>query len=71
MEDAPESRRWEGTDRRIRLMERDAFMDHHSGRHTKIRMIQRNVAARNEPAPARDRSEIMPSRIRPDSFPGT
>ena len=31
MEDALKSRRREGTDRRIRLMERDAFMDHHGG----------------------------------------
>jgi hypothetical protein len=36
MEDARESRRREGTDRRIRLMERDAFMDHQPrGCHTK------------------------------------
>jgi hypothetical protein len=49
MEGPLESRLWSGMDRRIRLMERDGFMGSPLGRQ-ELRMIQRNVAARNEPA---------------------
>ena len=72
MEDTLVSGRREGTDRRIRLKERDAFMDHPRGCHTKSgrsrEMLRRGMNKRNPGTfrnTRRHDSDAVPFRLRP------